>query len=138
VIAGICDSPAVDQVKDLLEHAEALTEKAKLASAFANSVRAPGDAGEKLNGTVEQINEVTSKVSCVAGDVSAACEVSNAIDVLNKWAVPGSRTSSEDAAKAFDKLFGGPIRFQPALPRIQLTDLQVFKATQIPQIKKAN
>ena len=60
-----------------------------------------------MNGAVEKINEVTSKVSGVAGDVSAAREISKAIDVLNKWAVPGSRTSSEDAAKAFDKLFGG-------------------------------
>jgi hypothetical protein len=116
VIAGVCDSPTVDQVKDLLEHAEALTEKAKSASAFANSIQALGDAGEKLNGAVEKINEVTSKASNIAGDVSAACEISDAIDTLNKWAVPGSRTSSADAAKAFDKLFGGAARFMGSLP----------------------
>jgi len=55
-----------------------------------------------------------SKGSNAAGDVSAACEISEAISVLNDWS--NSKASSQQAAKAFDQLFGGAARYMGKLP----------------------
>ncbi len=114
VVAGVCSSPTLEQVKDLLEHAENVTKKAKTTSDFANSIEILGDAGEKLGGAVDQINDLIEKGSNAVGDVSAACQISEAMSVLNDWT--NGKASSQDAAKAFDKLFGGAARFMGKLP----------------------
>jgi hypothetical protein len=116
IVAGVCNSPTLEQVKDLLEHAEKLTEKAKSTTEFANSIQLLGQAGERLAGAADAIDGVTKKGNEVAGDVSAACEISEAVAVLNDWNSPNSKTSSQDAAKAFDKLFGGAARYMEKLP----------------------
>jgi hypothetical protein len=116
MIAGICKSPTVDQVNDLLKHAASLTKKAKGASAFANSIGALDRAGQQLNRAVEAIDDATKKGAKLSADVSAACEISDAIEVLNTWTPSGGGASSEEAAKAFDKLFGGVGHFMARLP----------------------
>jgi hypothetical protein len=116
MVAGICGSPNLEQVKDLLEHAEQLTERAKSRTEFANATGMLGEGGEQLAGAASAIHDVAEKGSNFAGDVSAACEISEAIDVLNDWALPNTRTSSQDAAKAFDRLFGGAARYMGKLP----------------------
>src|SRR5215469_805954 len=116
LIAGVCDAPTLEQVKDLLELGEQLTNRAKTATAFANSLQILGQAGDSLGGAADAIDKLVSKGAGVAGDVSAACEISAAISVLNDWALPNSRTSNEEAAKAFDKLFQGSSRYMAKLP----------------------
>ena len=101
-VAGLCSSPNLTQMKDLLEHAEKLTKRAKYSAAFANSVGALGDAGEKLSGAVEELNSLTEKSKTIIGDANAACEISDAVSVLNNWNMPNSSVSNEEAAKAFD------------------------------------
>jgi hypothetical protein len=115
-VAGICSSPSLEQVRDLLEHGEKLTERAKQTTEFANAAGVLGDGGEKLAGAAGAINDIVQKGSKAAGDLSAACEISEAIEVLNRWSVPNSKVSNQDAAKAFDKLFGGAARYMGKLP----------------------
>ena len=115
-VAGICSSPNLEQVRDLLEHGEKLTEKAKQTTEFASAAGVLGEGGEKLAGAADAINDIVQKGSKVAGDVGAACEISEAIEVLNRWSVPNSRVSNQDAAKAFDQLFGGAARYMGKLP----------------------
>jgi len=116
-IAGICTSPTLEQVQDLLEHAEELVKRAKTVTAFANSVDALGDAGEKLAEATESLHGLVEKGAGIAGDVSAACEISDAVSVLNKWSMQDSGVTNEDAAKAFDQLFKGAAHFFKKLPR---------------------
>ncbi len=114
VLAGVCSSPTLEQVRDLLEHAENVTKKAKTAAAFANSIDALGDAGEALGGAVNKINETIEKGKKASGGVSAACQISEAVSVLNDWT--NGKAGDDDAAKAFDKLFGGAAQFMSQLP----------------------
>jgi hypothetical protein len=116
VVAGICDSPNLGQVRDLLEHGEQMTKRAKTAADFAKFTQVLGQAGEDLSGAADAIDKIGKQGSKVAGDVSAACEISEAVTVLMDWGSPGSRKSSPDAAKAFDKLFGGAARYMGKLP----------------------
>ncbi|MGD0364651.1 MAG: hypothetical protein ABSC93_27555, partial [Bryobacteraceae bacterium] len=62
----------------------------------------------------------------VSGDVSAACQISEAVSVLNDWT--NGKAGDDDAAKAFDKLFGGAAGFMSKLP---------FPASQYAQILAA-
>jgi len=48
--------------------------------------------------------------------VSAACEIGQAVAVLNAWGGRGSQVTDAEAAKAFDKLFGAAARFFEKLP----------------------
>jgi len=114
MVAGICNSPNLEQVKDLLEHAEKLTNRAKTTVDFANSAQILGQAGERLGGAADAIDKLVSNGSKAAGDVSAACQISEAISVLNDWS--SSKASSQEAAQAFDKLFGGAARYMGKLP----------------------
>ena len=63
----------------------------------------------------------------MSGDVSAACEISEAIAVLNQWNVSGSSVRNEDAAKAFDQLFGGAARYFEKLPFPASAYAQILK-----------
>ena len=112
LIAGICSVHDQAQVKELLEHGEKLTKIAKTTTSFANSAHLLGKGGDQLAGAADAL----AKTVKVAGDVNAACEISEAISVLNEWSMPGTRVSNEDAAKAFDKLFGGAGRYMGKLP----------------------
>ena len=116
LIAGICSSPTLEQVKDLLEHAEALTGKAKTVTGFVSQSQALGEAGEALDGAVEKLNKLVEGGTKLSGDMSAACEISEAVEILNDWNTPNSRVSNQEAAKAFDKLFGGAARYFAKLP----------------------
>jgi hypothetical protein len=115
-VAGHCSAPTLEQVKDLLEHGSSLTEKAKRTTAFAKYSGILGTAGDKLDGAAESINDLMKRGSSAAGDMSAACEISEAISVLNQWNTSGGSASNQDAAKAFDQLFGGTARFFSKLP----------------------
>jgi len=114
MVAGICNSPNLEQVKDLLEHGEQLAKRAKTTVDFANSAQILGQGGERLGGAADAIDNLMSKGSNAAGDLSAACEISEAISVLNDWS--NSKASSQQAAKAFDQLFGGAARYMGKLP----------------------
>jgi hypothetical protein len=115
-VAGVCSSPTLSQVRDLLEHAEKITSRAKYTAAFANSTDALGAAGEKLGVAAEKIDSLTAKSKTILGDANAACEISEAVSVLNDWSSLNSGISNQDAAKAFDKLFGGAADFFKKLP----------------------
>jgi hypothetical protein len=81
MVAGICKSPTLDQVKDLLTHAASLADKAKSATAFAKYAQVLGPAGEKLDGAADDIGKLIKKGKSISGDVSAACEISEAVAV---------------------------------------------------------
>jgi hypothetical protein len=115
-IAGVCDSPSLENVRDLLEHAEQITNRAKTTAEFANYTQVLGKAGEDLGGAANAVDKLVKQGNKVTGDVSAACEISDAVKDLMDWGEPGSKTSSKDAAKAFDKLFGGASRYMGKLP----------------------
>jgi len=117
-LSDACTALNPEKVKDLLEHAQQVTDRAKTATAFANSIDALGDAGEKLGVAVKKINASLEKGVQVTGDVSAACQINEALTVLNKWKLntnPSPKVSQE-AAKAFDKLFGGAATYMKSLP----------------------
>ncbi len=73
MVAGICNSPNLEQVKDLLEHGEKLAKRAKMTVDFANSAQILGQGGERLGGAADAIDNLMNKGSNAAGDVSAAC-----------------------------------------------------------------
>ena len=54
MVAGICNSPNLEQVKDLLEHGEKLAKRAKMTVDFANSAQILGQGGERLGGEAEE------------------------------------------------------------------------------------
>ena len=112
VAGDFCTAPNQEHVKDLLVHAERLTKVVKVSTDLANSAQALGQAGDKL---AEASAALQGSVK-VAGDVSAACEIAQAVGVLNAWTLNGSQVSAEDAAKAFDKLFGGTARYFEKVP----------------------
>jgi 3-methyladenine DNA glycosylase Tag len=55
-LSDACTALNPEKVKDLLEHAQQVTNRAKTATIFANSIDALGDAGEKLGVAVEKID----------------------------------------------------------------------------------
>lgn len=112
LFAGICSAPDQAQVKELLEHGEKLTKIAKTTTSFVNSWQLLGKGGAQLAGAADALAKTVKGV----GDVNAAREISEAISVLNAWSMPDTRVSNEDAAKAFDKLFGGASRYMGKLP----------------------
>jgi hypothetical protein len=112
LFAGVCGVPDQAQVKQLLEHGENLTKIAKNTSSFANSAQMLGKGGDQLAGAADALEKAVKGI----GDVNAACEISQAISVLNEWSMPNTRVSNEDAAKAFDKLFGAAGRYMGKLP----------------------
>jgi hypothetical protein len=67
------------------------------------------DAASQLDGLIQ-------KGKGAVGDVNSACEISKAVDVLNQWTLDGSKVSNQDAAKAFDQLFGGAANYFEKLP----------------------
>ena len=117
-LSDACTALNPEKVKDLLEHAQQVTDRAKTATIFANSIDALGDAGEKLGVAVEKINASLEKSVQVTGDVSAACQINEALSVLNKWKLKTNPTpeDGQEAAKAFDKLFGGAATYMKSLP----------------------
>ena len=102
--------------------------KAKTATEFANSVQVLGQGGDGLAGAANEIDKLVAKGSGFSGDISAACEISEAVSVLNDWALPNTRVSPQDAAKAFDRLFGGAARYMSKLPFPANTYAQLFSA----------
>jgi len=112
LFAGLCSAPDQAKVKELLEHGEKLTKIAKTTTSFANSAKLLGEGGDQLAGAADALARTVK----VAGDLNAACEISEAISVLNKWAVSDGRISNQDAAREFDKLFGAAGRYMGKLP----------------------
>jgi hypothetical protein len=115
-IPDFCSSYNIEQVKSLVEHAANQTKRAKNVAAFANTAVELGKAGEKLEAAADKLHEITEKSSTAIGDVKAACDIAEAVSVLNDWGTPNSKTSNEEAAKAFDKLFGGVADYFEKLP----------------------
>ena len=131
LVAGICSSPTVPQVRDLLAHAAAVTKKAKSVTSFANSAQVLGDAGDKLVGAASALDEVAKGAAEVSGAVAAACEISDAVAVLKQWrlAIPGrAGVSDADAAKAFDELFGATAEYMAKMPFPANQYAQIFQA----------
>lgn len=114
--AGICDSYTLDQTRDLLAHGASISQRAKTATAFLKYSDVLGSGGDKLAEAATKLDGLIKKGKGAVGDVSSACEISEAVDVLNQWTLDGSKVSSQDAAKAFDKLFGGAAHYFEKLP----------------------
>lgn len=112
LFAGVCSVPDQEQVKQLLEHGEKLAKIAQKTARFANSAQLLGKGGDQLAGAADALAKTAKGV----GDVSAACEISEAISVLNDWSTSNGSVTNEDAAKAFDKLFSGAGRYMGKLP----------------------
>ena len=115
-ISAACKSPTLEQMKDVLEHASSITERAKRVTGFAAKANVLGEAAEKLDKAAEQLNSLVEKGDKVAGDMTAACQIVEAVEVLNQWTLDSASVSNQEAAKAFDKLFGGAARFFKKLP----------------------
>jgi hypothetical protein len=115
-IPNVCRTLDIDRVKDLVEHAANQTKRAKTVTAFANSAVELGKAGEKLDQAAEKLNKLTEKSNSILGDFEAACDISEAVSILNNWNTPNSTVTNEEAAKAFDKLFGGVADYFEKLP----------------------
>jgi len=106
-----------EQVTDLLTYATSLTGRAKTAFQAAGAFRTLSKAEVELQKSVGEINEQLSEGKHFAAYASAACEISEAIGVLNAWDMQNnSPTGSAEAAKAFDRLFGGVAEFMGHLP----------------------
>lgn len=121
MLAGLCSSYNVDQVKTLLRHGVEITDRAKQITAFTRALGSKGskrlgEASEKLDDATEQLHRALKKGKEFAADVSAACDIAEAIDILDRWILPGSAVGSQEAARAFDRLFGGVGRFFSKLP----------------------
>jgi len=116
-VAGICSSLSASQVNDLLKHAVEISERAKQAASFANSTGSLGKAGETLENATDNITKALKKGKGLAADASAACEISEAVAILNDWIIaPRTEEGDLEAAKAFDQLFGGAAQFFAKLP----------------------
>src|SRR5689334_3751933 len=98
MISAACRSLNPEQVKDLLSHGVELTERARRMTEFAKVSNTLGKAGEKLDDATEELNRALKKGKSWATDVSAACQIAEAIDVLNAWVLPGSKVGSREAA----------------------------------------
>ncbi len=109
-------SYTAEQVRDLLVQGASLTGRAKSAFEVAGAFRTLSKAEVELQNAVGDINKQFSEGKQLAAYASAACEISEAIGVLNAWDLQSnSPTSSAEAAKAFDRLFGGVAVFMDHL-----------------------
>ena len=112
-IAGIC-TPNLKQTKDMLKKANEFVKKAHQTTSFISLHPDMPEQLRKANAAIGKVREGVSKLSKGANDVSAACEIGDAISTLNSW-VEDKKTNAE-AAAAFDKLFGGIANFASKLP----------------------
>jgi hypothetical protein len=113
--AGIC-TPSVDHLKDYLEKAKQYTEKAKTTRNFV--AMSPVELPAQLFKASEALSQVIEKIDAIdkhLGDIRAACEISDAIMVLNSWAADPDGDNAK-AAAAFDKLFGALSIYLSKLP----------------------
>jgi hypothetical protein len=112
---GICaPTPKLEEIEEYLKKGQQYTVAASMSIEFTSV--AP-DVAQKLKSAAESINSVRegiAKYNNAAKDMSATCEIAQAIEVLNKWAE--RKVGNAEAAKAFDKLFGGAARFAEKLP----------------------
>jgi hypothetical protein len=115
-LAGVCNSYTLDQMRDLLKHGASISNRAKGATAFVQHTDILGKGGDKLAESAQAIDGLVKKGSSAVGDTKAACEISEAVDVLNKWNLSNSTVTNQEAAKAFDKMFGGASRYFEKLP----------------------
>lgn len=111
--AGFC--PAYqERLADYLAKAEQYTNARQASSMVSHHPDLPeklknaGDASANVHGYV-------SKAKTINQDVSAACEIGDAIKVLNVWA-NDPKADNRLTAAAFDKLFGGVTRYAEKLP----------------------
>jgi len=114
--AGVCSSYSLTQVRDLLKHGASISKRAKTAGAFVKYSGVLGSGGDKLAEAAGKIDGLVKKGSTAVGNANAACEISNAVSVLNRWTVDSKAVSREEAAQAFDHLFGGTATFFERLP----------------------
>jgi uncharacterized protein YgbK (DUF1537 family) len=117
LVCGFVHSYTAEQVKDLMNQGASLAGRAKTVFEVEGAFRTLSRAEEQLQSAVGEINAKLKEGEHLASHASAACEISEAIGVLNTWDLQSnSRTSSEQAAKAFDQLFGGVASFMHYLP----------------------
>lgn len=115
-LAGVCDSYTLDQTRDLLEHASSISSRAKNTAAFLKYSDTLGAGGDKLAEGAKRIDGLIKTGKGAIGDVQSACDISEAVEVLNRWVINGSHVSNQEAAQAFDKLFGGAAHYFEKLP----------------------
>jgi hypothetical protein len=125
LVAGVCSSPSVSQVRDLLKHAAEQTKKARERLKTANKLGA-------MSGAFADAATAIEKTSESAGDANAACDISEAVADLNNWLEDPSAPAL-DGAKAFDKLLGGTAQYMKKLPPPAGPFAQIFE-----EIRKDN
>jgi uncharacterized protein with von Willebrand factor type A (vWA) domain len=112
--AGLC-TPNVEQLRNYLEKSREYTERAKQTTGFVSmSPELPGQL-TKASDAIGEVLKGIEKVDKHLGDIGAACQISDAVKVLNKWAADPNPDNAE-AAAAFDKLFGGISVYVEKLP----------------------
>jgi hypothetical protein len=103
--AGLC-TPNMEQLRNYIEKGREYTDLAKSTSSF---VAMSPDLPAQLTKANEAMGKVLAnfeKIDSHLGDIRAACEISEAVKVLNAWA-KNPNADNAKAAVAFDKLFGG-------------------------------
>jgi hypothetical protein len=116
MVAGVCKSYTAAQVAQMLDHGASIASRASTAGSFARYANVLGPGGEKLADAAERLNQLAEKGASAANDVKSACEISEAVALLNRWTQSKTAISNQDAAKAFDKLFGGAANYFAKLP----------------------
>lgn len=115
-IAGVCKSYNFKQVRDMLVHGRNMLGRANKAS-LAGAAAGLGKREHVLSAAVDDMNRMLARGADFAGNATAACDIADAIVVLNHcWLSHDKGCSEADAARAFDKLFGGAGRYMEALP----------------------
>ncbi len=104
-------------MRDLLDYGRSLTGKAKTGFAIKGAFDTLSKAEQQLQSAVADIDAKLKEASHLAAIADAGCTIAGALTVLDSWDPQGnSHTSSADAAKAFDDLFGGVADFMSYLP----------------------
>lgn len=112
--AGLC-TPTLDHLGDYLDKAQEYTELASQTQSFVNVAADLPQQLKKASQAIEGVHSHVDSAATVIGDVRAACKISMAISVLNKWATD-PEANQREAAEAFDQLFGGVATFASKLP----------------------
>lgn len=112
--AGLC-TPTLDHVGDYLDKAKEYTELASQTQSFVNVAAELPEKLKKASEAIEQVHGYVEQSATAIGDIRAACKISMAISVLNKWATD-PEGNQKQAAEAFDALFGGVANFAAKLP----------------------
>lgn len=115
--AGYCStSSRLADAKDYLAKADGYAKLAYGTAAFVARDQAVAGQLEKAIGAIGAVKTHVDAVDRTCGDVAAIGRMGEAIAVLNGWAATPPTRTPDEAAAAFDLLFGAAGRFSARLP----------------------